>query len=316
MRFPSLDMFRGFVVLFMIFINLITLFSYDLPYFLQHNLTTMLPGDLVAPLFQFIIGISLVIAIEKRKNVNERRRYVLQRTALLLLLGLALDAGFEKFAGLRWGVLESLGIGILLSYALLSFSVILRIAATLGILTIYSILFFHVPKFSSYVLSQVHGGPLGAVSYATVAVFGTIAGEWLYTDGKKKKVELKNIIMLGAIIMFLSFITNFFVPFNRLSVSASYMLFSAGIGFLLVAAFYYLAERKHFDNHALTVFGQNALIIWVLHYLLFWWPLTFFLNGGCCFLPWQLGLAVTVMGICLFYVIADIVGWKKIRIPI
>lgn len=314
MRFPSLDLFRGFVVLFMIFVNLITLFSYDLPYILQHNLPTMLPGDLVVPLFQFIIGISLVIAIEKRKNANDQRKHVLQRAALLLLLGLILDAGFEKFTGFRWGVLEGLGIGILLSYALLPFSVILRVAATIGILTIYSILFFYVPWFADSVLSQVYGGPLGAISYATVAVFGTIAGEWLYRN--EKKIELKNAVTLGILLLGVSLLINLFIPFNRLTVSASYMLFSAGINFLLLSIFYYLVEFRKFKNHLLDVFGQNTLTIWILHYLLFWWPLTFFLNGGCCFLPWEFGLAATIMGICLFYIIADVLSWKKIRIPI
>jgi predicted acyltransferase len=270
----------------------------------------MLPGDFIAPLFQFISGISLVISVNKRMAKGENATlYVIRRSILLLLVGLILDAGFERFKSVRWGVLQSISVGTLLGYLFLSFSPILRVVIGIAILSVYSIFFAYVPQFSIIVLSSAHGGLFGAISYATVTIFGTIAGEWLYTNSKRK---LEEAACLGVALLLFSYIVNIYIPFNRLTVSASYMLFSAGFSFLLATLFYFISEIKHYENNILRLFGRNALSIWIAQYVFLWWPSSFFLGGGCCFLPWTLGLAATIMEISIFYVIADILDLKRI----
>ncbi|MEM4359763.1 MAG: heparan-alpha-glucosaminide N-acetyltransferase domain-containing protein [Candidatus Bilamarchaeaceae archaeon] len=310
MRIPSLDVLRGIAVLSMLFVNFITDLSYDLPLPLQHNLATMLPGDLIAPLFQFVLGMSLVASVARRKKKEGEKdiaMHVLKRAALLLLLGFFLDSSLVGFSSLRWGFLQSLAVGLLLSYALIDLQPMPKMAVAFAILLCYSALILYMPGFSDFILSSHHGGLAGALSYGAVAVFGTVAAEWLYGSKKKQLIEIAS---FGVLLLALATFASFAVPFNRLAVSPTYTLFAAGFSFVLAADVYFIVEIKHKTSRMLSVLGRNALSLWVAQYLFLYWPLIFIIGGGS-FLPWYLGIAAAVMAISLFYVLADILDYAK-----
>ena len=311
MRYVSLDMVRGFAVLAMLFVNILTFLSADLPLILQHNLEMMMPGDLVAPLFQFILGISLVISVDRRKARDEKVwKHVLKRAVSLIVLGFILTSSLMGFQEIRWGVLQSLGVGLLLGYLFLPLPVVFRATAAGLVLLSYSLLFVFVPGFSDFIMEGTHGGPVGAISYGMVTVFGTIAGEWLY----RKKERLRQGVLVGFGLILLSLIISIVISFNRQTVSASYMLFSAGLSFLLISMFYCIGEWKKKDVKPLSLMGRNALSLWIALYV-FYLPFIYIL-GGCCFMPAYIGLAATILILPLFYVLADILEWKKIRLTI
>ncbi len=311
MRYSSLDMVRGFAILAMLFVNILTVLAADLPLILQHNNPMMLPADLIAPLFQFILGVSLVISVSRRRARGEKvRGRVLKRAVTLLLLGFMLTASLRGFRETDWGILQSLGTGLLIGYLMLFLPALRRAVAAGVILAVYSLLFAFVPEFFEYVLTQTHGGLLGTVSYGMVTVFGTIAGEWFYL----RKGSARNGIWAGAGLIALSLIANIFVPFNKLAVSASYVLFSSGFFFILLALFYVLGELRGREVRILSLFGRNALALWVAQYLVYL-PVIY-LAGGCCFFQTYIALAATVLILPLFYVLADILDWKGIRSPI
>lgn len=312
MRYCSLDMVRGLAIVSMLFVNTLTFLSSSLPLFLQHNTAGMLPADLIAPLFQFILGVSLVISVNKRKKRDEKIwKHVLKRGLLLILIGLVLDWSTTEFQELKWGILQSLGVGLIIGYLFISMSNLHRAVVAGIILAGYSTLVAYVPWIAGNILGNIHGGPLGAISYGTVTIFGTIAGTWFY-DKKEKPGKA---ITAGFGLMALSVITNTVIPFNRLIVSSSYMLFSAGICFIIMALFYILGEQKKRDIEVLDIFGRNALALWIAQYLLFYLPLIYSV-GGCCYLPAYLGFAAAVMVLPVYYVTADVLEWKGIRIPI
>lgn len=92
-RLASLDAFRGFDILLMIFVNYIAGMS-GIPFFLQHakaDMDTFTLTDVVFPGFLFIVGVAIPLSLEKRLALGEPlgkilRRIVL-RTAGLLFLG-------------------------------------------------------------------------------------------------------------------------------------------------------------------------------------------------------------------------------------
>jgi predicted acyltransferase len=92
-RLASLDAFRGFDILVMIFVNYIAGMS-GIPFFLRHaaaDMDTFTLTDVVFPGFLFIVGVAIPLSLEKRLALGEPlgkilRRIVL-RTAGLLFLG-------------------------------------------------------------------------------------------------------------------------------------------------------------------------------------------------------------------------------------
>jgi predicted acyltransferase len=92
-RLASLDAFRGFDILAMVFVNYIAGMS-GIPFILQHataDMDTFTITDMVFPGFLFIVGVAIPLSLEKRLALGDSplrilRRIVL-RTAGLLFLG-------------------------------------------------------------------------------------------------------------------------------------------------------------------------------------------------------------------------------------
>jgi len=312
MRYPSLDMARGFAIAVMLFINILTFLAADLPLFLKHNQPMVLPADLIAPLFQFIMGASLVISVNRRKLRGEPVwQHVLRRAVLLTLLGFVLIGSLFGFEKTEWGFLQSLGVGLLLAFLSLTLPVPLRMIAALAVLGGYAAASRLFPEFAYYANISNYGGPLSAIGYGTIAVFGTVAGEWLYR-GKEK---IKQYVGTGFVLVVLSLLLSLIVPLNRLESSATYMLFSTGFSFLITAVFYILGEKKKIDIKLLSLLGRNSLLLWTAQYIIVYLPILYIL-GGCCFMVWWTAIAATFLFLPLFYVIADVADWKGIRLPI
>lgn len=92
-RLASLDAFRGFDILVMIFVNYISGMP-GIPFFLQHAKTymdTFTLTDVVFPGFLFIVGVAIPLSLEKRLTLGEPLGKILGRiglrTAGLLFLG-------------------------------------------------------------------------------------------------------------------------------------------------------------------------------------------------------------------------------------
>ena len=69
-RLTSLDAFRGFDILTMVFVNAIAAMP-GIPFILRHAPATMdayTLTDLVFPGFLFIVGVSIPLALEKRQS--------------------------------------------------------------------------------------------------------------------------------------------------------------------------------------------------------------------------------------------------------
>ena len=96
-RLLFLDVCRGLAVLAMLGANLVNVFLRRPPDILRHNQGDVLRAlDLPAPVFQFLIGVSLALFLSNRRaagrTAGEARRDAYRRFALLVLLGMLLDS--------------------------------------------------------------------------------------------------------------------------------------------------------------------------------------------------------------------------------
>src|SRR5450756_1280302 len=134
LRIASIDAFRGFTVLSMVFVLQVAGYS-DLPlarsWFGSPLVTTFhhaadaagnISGigltftDLVAPFFVFIVGV--VLPLSKRRRGSEWWKHVGTRTGLLIALGvvyISLIFGISYW----WGILQAIGVAYFMGAALM-----------------------------------------------------------------------------------------------------------------------------------------------------------------------------------------------------
>src|SRR5437773_1040322 len=115
-RLAFLDACRALAVLGMLFANMMNVFLRRVPEVLQHNEGDVLRAfDFPAPVFQFLIGVSLVLFLHKRTArglaPGAARFTAVWRFALLAGLGIVLDSVGTLTARPKWGVLQTLALG-------------------------------------------------------------------------------------------------------------------------------------------------------------------------------------------------------------
>ncbi len=112
-RLVSLDAFRGFDILVMVFVNFIAGMA-AVPFILRHAPATMdayTLTDVVFPGFLFIVGVSIPLAMTKRIAAGDPTvrlvGHVLVRSAALLLLGV-IEVNSDRFSPVDTGMGEAL----------------------------------------------------------------------------------------------------------------------------------------------------------------------------------------------------------------
>jgi predicted acyltransferase len=273
-RLDSVDIFRGAAVAaFLIFNFLGSLVPpAEMPQILLHNQgDILLPGDFIAGFFAFLIGIGLSMSFEKRKGSESPAsilRRNLARGAGLLLLGLLLD-GIDGLA-LQWGVLQSLGLALLIAAMFLPLGNKPRALAAAAILLSYGY-FLQTDAGFGGLLQYRHGGPIGAISYAAIAIFGMIAGNWLVREDRREIVI--KLMLAGLALLAAGAVMSAAIPPNKLLVSPSYSLCVSGAASAIMALLYQVVEVGGWKSDVLRLFGMNSLLAWVLQYPLAYWPL-------------------------------------------
>jgi len=164
--------------------------------------------------------------------------------------------------GVNWGVLQAIGVAGLLTLPLLQLPTAWRVMAGLILLGGYQWLLDHF--WLQTVLHSPHGGMGGALGWAAMLILATGLAD-LYHDlprGRKLYVWAALLTLaVGAALTVWS-------PVSKNRVSASYALISLGASGLLFAAFHWLAERRRLTLPILSMWGQNPLLLYVLHLLL------------------------------------------------
>ena len=155
-RVVSLDIFRGFTMAVMIFVNALS-DVHGLPWWTYHahaNEDRMTYVDMVYPFFLFIVGMSIPLSIAQRLKRNSSQAalwlHVLIRAASLIVLGLILanaekaDPSRMPISGNLWALIGLVGAALYLniypkSERFPAYSKILRVLGLIGVIVMYAI---------------------------------------------------------------------------------------------------------------------------------------------------------------------------------
>ena len=265
-RLGFLDACRAFAVIGMLLANMMNVFLRRVPHVLAHNEGDVLRVfDLPAAVFQFLIGVSLVLFLEKRsaRGLTARGTQVtaLRRFALLIVLGVVLDGIGTLSTFPQWGVLQTLGLGGGIATLLAYLPDVPAAVAAVGMLGV----------FGSGGNGEVHHSPVAALAFVPLTLAGLIVGRGLCGAPRRRFVVRAAAVAIGGFAL-AALARAGGIPFNKVVGTCSFVALASGVSatFLLAIAALEGAGVR-FPPWFLAV-GSNALMAWVLQYVLVYYP--------------------------------------------
>jgi predicted acyltransferase len=301
-RLISLDVFRGATIAAMILVNNAGN-GPDSYWPLKHaDWNGWTPADVIFPFFLFIVGVSMAFSFSSRLNRGESRsqllRHVLWRALILFGLGLLLNGFPNQYSLPSWrvyGILQRIAICYVVAaiFALWS-SRRGWIVAVAVCLAGYWILMRYVPvpgfglpmhdiplldpnrNLAAWIDRRLLVGhlfdgthdPEGLIS--TIPAIGTtllglITGDWLrgVRTGKAKAIGMA---LFGLVGIGSGELWNLWFPINKSLWTSSFVLLTAGLALLCLAACYWILDVKHWRGSWITfflVFGMNSITAYV-----------------------------------------------------
>jgi len=282
-RFESIDFLRALAIISMVEVHMMIF----LPLYTQKQNLLFAAlnwfGHLAAPLFLFVIGVSLTISVSRRKK--QALSHVLKRGIFIFLAGLLFI--------LIWNpdILHYIGLFIIISYFLLKLNKPLRIATGILAIILAPILLMFIDYNSGWQIiglklanlwtlkgfftNLIINGFYPLLPWIVFPIIGTVVGEYFLTAVKKKKeIEFASItISIGMILTVIGFLIHFLSPIkiDFYPASISYMVLFLGICLLLTGFFFWLLDiKKGFAEYLrpITFMGTVAFSVYVFHVII------------------------------------------------
>ena len=271
-RIAIFDIYRGFVLLYMVFVNAyFALSKYQKPW-LTHDAENMYGGDIIIVFFFFMVGFNLGL-VEAIKGISGKSllMYAVKRGGMLILIGILLIGYSVLLYGNDFSVIFR------------SFLVILGIGMILSALIIH--LFQRFMKywvyivFACYVIFALSNELLlwslpGNYRFLTGAFLlttltGYLAAQW-YLESKfefVKRTLYTGVIMIAFTIIYIFIFSN--TP-TRQTVNAPYIFLSLAvllISFSFIIKLYINKKRLNSLVSLLAIMGAHPLSFWIIQSL-------------------------------------------------
>jgi predicted acyltransferase len=296
-RLLALDAFRGLTIAFMILVNTPgdgAHVYWPLQHAAWHGWT---PTDVVFPSFLWIVGVAITLSLGNRLARGESRRNLFgkaaRRAAILFTLGVlvyvypAFDLSTERILG----VLQRIAICYLAASAIfLTTRLRGQIIWIVSLMAVYWLLMAFAPvpgygagrldvagNFAHYVDRIVLGShnyrwtktwdPEGIVSTlpaVATCLFGMVAGHIL---GSRQGLAARilRLLSLGALLLAAGLICNIWLPINKKIWTDSFVLFMAGLDFVLFAGLVWVVDGRgwRLPVRPLVIIGMNSILVYL-----------------------------------------------------
>ena len=299
-RLISLDMLRGLTIALMIMVNNPGSWGnlyWPLAHAEWHGVTIT---DFVFPFFIFIMGVSIVLALNKQiaagADKKKMKKKILIRSLKIFGLGIFLSLyPYFNFAELRIpGVLQRIAICYFVGGHLFlstTWKTQLKIAVFALVGYWLAMLLIPVPGLGTGVLEPGKNlaawidsliiplrmwqgtwdpeGLFSTIPAIVTAITGMLAGHLIKTDMEIHR-KLNYLFFAGLCMVVGGYIWDLFFPMNKNLWTSSYVLFTSGWAFMSLAACILIVDVHGYTKIAKfgIVYGSNAISIYVLAGLL------------------------------------------------
>ncbi|WP_017257127.1 acyltransferase family protein [Pedobacter arcticus] len=296
-RLLSLDFFRGLTVAAMILVNNSGDWSHIYAPFEHASWEGCTPTDLIFPFFLFIVGVSIVFALDSAKQDSENHgkllKSIFRRSITLFLLGmiLALYPVFN-FAEVRIpGVLQRIAVVYLVCSILfvkVNHRTLFRLF--LGFILVYWLLMAFIPvpgvgaanfnkgtNLAAYIDGIVFKNHMWSVtktwdpegflstfpSFST-GLFGVLMGIILKSKYRTQENKVIWLFTYGFLAVVLGLFWDLFFPINKALWTSSFVLYTGGIASMTLALCYWLIDVQGFTKFTkpFVIYGVNAITVY------------------------------------------------------
>jgi predicted acyltransferase len=104
-------------------------------------------------------------------------------------------------------------------------------------------------------------GVLSNIPAVATCLLGLLTGKWMKTDNSPR-IRTTTMVVAGVIAIALGRIMHLWFPINKKMWTSSFVIFTAGLALLFLAAFYWVSDvKKHRGlwTRPILVFGTNAI---------------------------------------------------------
>ncbi|MBH8558495.1 acyltransferase family protein [Hymenobacter negativus] len=303
-RLISLDVFRGITVMAMILVNNPGDWGHIYPPLEHAEWNGCTPTDLIFPFFLFIVGVSLVYALDGVKRQGGPQGAVLlrvlRRAGVLFGLGLLLSL-YPKF---DFSVVRIMGVLQRIALVFLGCSVIFlktnwrtQVWLMVSFLIGYAVLMQLVPVpgfgpanlepatnlgawLDRTIFTEAHlwkqsktwdpEGLLGTLPALATGLLGGLTAQWLRHRGPEPAAKVAWLFVAGGGLILLGLCWAPWFPINKALWSSPYVLYTGGLAMAGLAALYWICDvqgYRHWTRPAL-VYGVNAILVFCLSALL------------------------------------------------
>ena len=265
-RLESIDQFRGFAILSMILVNFLAHLDAT-PSFLRHaGKYGFTFADLVAPFFLFSVGLvsqeSLNRAIQRMGSFRGYVRLI-KRNVLLIIIGIAGSMLMKLRIEFSWGILQAIGLAGIITLPFTISKPLRKVLLCFFVFTFYSILGVAIPE---VIMLGKHGGPQGAFMWAQCILLGEIAASLISRRAINQNIY--KLLTYAIILILIGVLASNFILISKPALTPSYIVLSSGLSCLAFVVFFLLSEQFNIKVPTLSEMGRNALLIFILHYLL------------------------------------------------
>ncbi|MBC7652835.1 MAG: DUF1624 domain-containing protein [Oligoflexus sp.] len=297
-RLLSLDFFRGLTVAAMILVNNPGDWSHIYAPLEHSDWNGCTPTDLIFPFFLFIVGVSVVYALDNKladlKNHNALIFTISKRALLLLGLGLLMSLQpYFDFANFRIpGVLQRIAVVYFICALLflkINPGILFKIFISILIAYWLMMVLIPVPGFGNanlgketnlgawldrFLLTENHlwinsktwdpEGVLSTLPSIASGLFGVLMGVILKSKQRTEENKVIWLFVYGFIAFLFGLMWDLFFPINKSLWTSSYVLYAGGLASMGLALCYWLIDVKGFTKFTkpFVIYGVNAITVY------------------------------------------------------
>ena len=351
-RYASVDALRGLTVAAMLLVNNPGDWGYVYAPLEHATWNGFTPTDLIFPMFLFIVGVSIALAlmprVERGDDTRVLTKTVLVRGARILGLGLLLHLialfAFDVPHYRVPGVLQRIGLcfamaGVLALHTkprtqwllfgalLVGYGVLLAAGGTLDpFVNIASRIDHALLGVHVYQLDPATGrghDPEGLVSTLgalATTLLGLRAGDWL------RRGELRSLLIAGAVAIAAGLAWSLWQPLNKNLWTSSYVLWTGGLACWILALFHSLIDvrgwpplGRAFGVNAIAAYAGSAFMLYAL--VAFGWFDPLYQHAFAGWMTPRFGgyvpsLAYAVCFVAVWWVVVRVLDARKIYFKI